>query len=690
MNLLNNISKGLAVSATGKTGDMSAYESANELYRQDGHKILDVTGTVVGFAVDPTTWLSAGVGGAATKGALNVGGRFLAGKGASAAVKKAATRQFASSMTGRIVGGVVGGAANFGTFEGVKEMENQFAHGGHIVGQDESGRYISEGYSGSAVAGQALHGTLMGGAIGWLGPVSGNVSDKLVRATESTVGKVATRAGVYTGATMAEGTIFSVPEWFEGDRDAFDVWTDNMAMMVGFKAKHIIKSAGSVLGDLKASFDSPTNGQKNRLDFESRLRQRMDAPSDGGLELTKDEKAELERFGYGNLRELVESSERVGGDAPKGSLITNDATEIVSRLSYMVADPRISEAARAKMYYYATGRKLPMSTVMRGELIENGENGFIVESQGANGVITSRSFKDRKAADLELQRINRQVELNHIEVGERYQQTMDFDKKLQDACRSVAEENGWDMVEVYRICEEARKNNLKGGDKQFDEAQQNILGKVVEAMGEFEETGVTDAIRGRINEKYGVDVDAAIRKEANRRTQAEQAAIDEYIGELIPDKAKDRPVQDAEAEDITNQNLLTDEPEASVNEFGDNEPIDPRFENSSDVVPVYDPHKSGGEQKPIGRAVMKYQDRLVEVLSGRVVMMDDGTMIDNEHSDASIVIRDVATGQIEMVSPDAILSYEEYATAPSEEAPATPQETTEAPAEPGRNTHRGK
>lgn len=662
MNMLANISKGLAVSEAKKTGDMAAYEAANEQYRQDGHKILDVTGTVAGFALDPTTWLSAGVGSAATKGAMWAGGRYLAGRGATAAVTNAATRQFATSMTGRIVGGVVGGAANFGTFEGVKEMENQFAHGGHVIGQDETGKYINEGYSAGAVAGQFAHGLLMGGAIGWLTPVSGNVADKLVRGTSSTVGKVATRAGIYTGATMAEGTIFSVPEWIEGDRDGFDVWTDNMAMMVGFKAKHILKSAGGVLSDLKASFDSPTNGAKNRLDFESRLRMRMDAPSDGDMALTKDEEAELKRYGY-DLRDLVESAERTG-DASEGNIIAKDAPEIVSRLTDMVTDPRVSEAARAKMYYYATGRKLPMSTIMKGELYEDGKGGFIVESQGANGVITSRSFKNRKEADLELQRINRQTELNSIEIGERYQQTTDFEKRLQDACRTVASENGWDMVEVYRTCEEARRNYLRGGDKQFDEAQQNILRKVTDTMGEFEETGATDAMRGRINEKYGVDIDAAIRKEANRRTQAEQTAIDEYIDELIPDKAKDRPVEDADVEDITNQKSLPGGEETFDDEFG-NEPIDPRFDGG-EVAPDYDPHQPGGEQKPIGRAVMKYKDRPVEVLSGRVVMMEDGTMIDNERSDNSIVIRDLATGEIEMVSPEAILSYEEYAASVDE------------------------
>lgn len=693
MNVLMNVSKGLAVSQAKSTGDMAAYEAANEQYRQDGHKILDVAGTVAGFAVDPTTWLSAGVGGAATKGAMWAGGRFMAGRGASAAVTNAATRQFATSMTGRIIGGVAGGAANFGTFEGVKEMENQFAHGGKVATMDENGnllregRYVNEGYSASAVGGQFLHGLGMGAAIGWLGPVTGNVSDKLVRGGElfgktvsgvsNTFGKVGVRAGMYTGATIAEGTIFSVPEWIEGKRDGFDVWTDNMAMMVGFKAKHMLKSAGGVLGDLKASFDSPTNGKKNRLDFESRLRQRMDAPSDGGMALTEDEKAELKRYGY-DLRDLVESSERTG-DPAEGSMIAQNAPEIVSRLTDMVTDPRVSEAARAKMYYFATGRRLPMSTVMRGELIEDGDGGFIVESQGANGVITSRSFKSRKAADLELERIKRQTELNSIEIGERYQQTADFENRLQEACRTVASENGWDMVEVYRTCEEARRNHLRGGDKEFDEAQQNILRKVTEAMGEFEETGATDEIRGRINEKYGVDIDGAIRKEANRRTLQEQTAIDEYIAELIPDKAKEpNPVEDAQAEDITNQKLLSDEP-AEPQGPAEGEPIDPRFDNSTPSE-EFDPHQFNGELWPTGRAVMKFQDRPVEVLSGRVVMMKDGTMVDKERSDASIVIRDLATGEIEMVSPDAILSYEAYPeTLSVEEVEAMQGQGAEAP-----------
>ena len=678
MNVLVNIDRGLAVADAGTTGDMAAYEDANERYRQDGHKILDVAGMVGGFALDPFTYIAGGFGSLGTKAALWGGGKLLAGRGASAAVRNAATRQFASTLTGRIAGGIAGGAANFGAFEAGKELESQFAHGGHITGRDESGRYINEGYSAEAVGEQALHGLLMGGAIGWLGPLAGNVSDKLVRATASTAGKVAGRAGVYTGATVLEGTIFSVPEWIEGERDAMDVWTDNMAMMAGFKAKHVLKSAGGVLGDLKASFESPANGRKNRMDFESRLRQRMDAPSDGGVALTKDEMSELERLGYGDLRELVEDHEDFV-EGSKESLTDPKADNIVSRLTDMVYDTRVSEAARAKMYYYATGRMLPTSPVMRGEMIEDGKGGYIVESQGANGVITSRGFKSRKEADLELERINRQAELNTIEFGERFMQITELDNRLQEACRKVAIANQWDPVEIYKICEQARRDNVRGENKELDEAKQAILRKVTEELGDFEESAITDGIREGINAKYGVDIDKAIRKEGRRRTPEEQKAIDEYIEALTPKQY--RRVVDVEAEDLTDQGMLTDLSGEALNTVEDA----PEDGNGPEG-----PEDPGGgvfvSNTPIGRAVMKYQDRPVEVLHGRVVMMEDGTMVDNASSDKTIIIRDVETGEIEMVSPEAILSYEDI---PAEEQAEMRSETPvegvdgEAPVEGG-------
>lgn len=86
-----------------------------------------------------------------------------------------------------------------------------------------------------------------------------------------------------------------------------------------------------------------------------------------------------------------------------------------------------------------------------------------------------------------------------------------------------------------------------------------------------------------------------------------------------------------------------------------------RGKDVSDVADAADVAETQPEPQPIGRATMKFQDRPVEVLSGRVVMTEDGKMVDVERSDKTIVVRDPATGKTEMVSPEAMLSYEDVA-----------------------------
>lgn len=81
--------------------------------------------------------------------------------------------------------------------------------------------------------------------------------------------------------------------------------------------------------------------------------------------------------------------------------------------------------------------------------------------------------------------------------------------------------------------------------------------------------------------------------------------------------------------------------------------------------------------KPVGRAVMRYDGREVEVLSGRVVMTDDGTMVDKARSDKTVVIRDPATGKPEMVAPEAIGSYEEIIDGANGADMANPQAQSE-------------
>ena len=63
-------------------------------------------------------------------------------------------------------------------------------------------------------------------------------------------------------------------------------------------------------------------------------------------------------------------------------------------------------------------------------------------------------------------------------------------------------------------------------------------------------------------------------------------------------------------------------------------------------------------------AVLKAQDmegreRRVYVTNGRVAMLADGSGVDTERSDGSIVVRDAETGEVEMVEPEAIFRQEE-------------------------------
>lgn len=77
---------------------------------------------------------------------------------------------------------------------------------------DEETGERKDGFSFGNVAGRTGHGLMMGAVTGVIAPYLGNVSDKLVRATESTIGKMGIRAGELGVGTVAEGTIFAVPE----------------------------------------------------------------------------------------------------------------------------------------------------------------------------------------------------------------------------------------------------------------------------------------------------------------------------------------------------------------------------------------------------------------------------------------------------------------------------------------------
>ena len=562
MNLLRTINKGLARSEAGTTGDMAAYEQAMSDYGKN-HRWAQIGGTVTGMMFDPTTYLSGGVGSFAGKTALNIGGRIVAKKAAT----NVGARLFSNTLTGRVVAGVAGGAGNLGAYEGIKEGESQWLHGGHINPQTGE----NEGYSAGDVLKSSLHGTLLGSVTGTVSPLLGNVADKWVKATSNTAGKVGIRAGELATSTVAEGTIFSMPEWISGDGDAMDVWTDNMAMMIGFKGQHMIKSAPRVIAGLR-SIENPQTMQErnhNRMSFVERLRKQVDA-SPRDMAFTKEEREELQKYGYGDLATLFTRTPKQQ-PKPKSKPTTKDGKVMYldipeaevedlgkqwlkqhpefdgyEAMERLMQDPNVSQSARAKAYYILTGRQLPMGSVT-GYTTEQDENGNIfVKSVTANGeVVTSRRFADETLAKKEQDKIMRQAELNSVDVGERYTEAKADNKVFEAAVEAVAP--GADPETVKRNYQAAKQ-----GDK---DAIANY-GQMVDAIDKFmeENKGMVDterpeAIRAAIKEETGVDVDEAIKKEPSKRTEPEKAAVQDYIERLFPEQKaeNEQPMSEAES-----------------------------------------------------------------------------------------------------------------------------------------------
>lgn len=562
MNLLHTISKGLARSEAGTTGDLAAYEAAMGEYGKN-HRWAQIGGTVTGMLFDPTTYISGGVGSFTGKTALNIGGRIVAKKTAT----NVGARLFGNTLTGRVVAGMAGGAGNLGTYEGIKEGESQWLHGGHINPQTGE----NEGYSAGDVLKSSLHGTLLGSVTGTVSPLLGNVADKWVKATSNTAGKVGIRAGELATSTVAEGTIFSMPEWISGDGDAMDVWTDNMAMMIGFKGQHMIKSAPRVIAGLRPIENPQTMRERNhnRMSFVERLRKQVDA-SPRDMAFTKEEREELQKYGYGDLATLFTRTPKQQ-PKPKSKPTTKDGKVMYldipeaevedlgkqwlkqhpefdgyEAMERLMQDPNVSQSARAKAYYILTGRQLPMGSVT-GYTTEQDENGNIfVKSVTANGeVVTSRRFADETLAKKEQDKIMRQAELNSVDVGERYTEAKADNKVFEAAVEAVAPGAAPETV----------KRNYQAA-KQGDKDAIANYGQMVDAIDKFmeENKGMADterpeAIRAAIKEETGVDVDEAIKKEPSKRTEPEKAAVQDYIERLFPEQKaeNEQPMSEEES-----------------------------------------------------------------------------------------------------------------------------------------------
>lgn len=694
-NSVASLFTGLARQKAGTVGDLAAETEANERYGKK-HKVAGIAGSVVGMASDPLTYAAGGVGGAATKGALWAGGKVLS---------EAAARKMSQTLGGKLLLGAVSGAANFGTFEAGGEALNQYKWGGTLDVDPETGRYVVGDFSLGKVASQMGHGLTMGGLTGAFGTWLGNVSTKAAQSTTSTLGKLGVRAGELGVGLVGEGTIFATPEFIStygdyndviksvSDKNSpnyiaddkerskyiaelkaqrgermMDIWQDNLAMIAGFKAQHAIKSAGRTISELAAS-------RRGKVGFVERMGRMLDGhPS---LALSKEEQAELDKHGYGDLTQMVKEYK---------AYAQNDGDLPYNKITQLLNDKNVSEAARAKMYYYVTGHSLPMSAVIASNVIDNGDKTYTVQSLGDNGVITSRTYGSRKRADYEKARIDRQAELNGVAMAEQMFDNMDKAERLKAVCTRLAQDKGVSPETLLWLTHK--------DPKQMTAAEKRWIKEIEAAANEDAPQGENATVRhikGVILDEYGVDVDKALRKAADSRTDAEKTAISAYNNELAQAvAARKNAIRQDETTDAYRRGYEADTQgmrdayvaqmyEPSEDNAETLRGVESQITESAKYQAALErdelkqmTHKDGS----IHLATLKDKDKdgngkQVYIVDGDIVMKEDGSGIDADASSKSVIIYDPATGEKKMVSPtavDGIESLGEVKTAEQREA----------------------
>ena len=727
---------------TGSHGlDLAEQDAMSTFGKQ--HKTLDIAGTVANMALDPVTYAAGGVGGVVGKKALQaVGKQALKG-----ATKKVSERYAAGTLAGRVAQGAAGGAANFGTFNTVKGIQQQMAVGGTL---DENGKPTNELSAGDILK-ETAHGLMLGAATGTLSPLIGNVADKAVKATSSTAGKVALRAGQTALSTLAEGTVFAIPDMVDKGKWDWDTWTDSQAMMLGFKASHAIKSAPRVLQGLQRE------DRRIGLNFEERLRKQLDAsPADIGFK--PEEMEELRDKGYTDLSMLFRDANKRKADKSTGieertddyENLTPDRFDGYEAMKRLMNDNSVSEATRAKAYYILTGHMLPMSSVVGYDVEKDDAGRVTVNSVNARGgVVTTRRFANEKAAGQEIDNIARQAELNAVNVGEKYKETASNMIVMEQAIKEVAPDadvatvlNNYKMVKSGQLTDEAYVRQAQA----IDEA--------IARNRHIADPNRPEAIREKIKKETGIDVDASLRKMPAKRTEKEQAVVDEYIRSLFPEEKAEKPnnggYEQIEPDAHYNRGYKSADDESGdemrrvktdydtkrngmADKYGednlaaiDDDPIG-WLDANADKMSDEDAHvvtdyvnaryaylgmtqranddaddaavsaaaavdaRANKDDGMIHSATLKDGGK-VYIVSGNVVMSADGKSVDKGKSSKRIVVRDAQSGEMSMLPADDVIALDAPIDAQQErdaaaKAAAEQSRTASANAADGLTTH---
>lgn len=499
------------------------------------HKVTDIAATVTGFASDLVAgagnavgsklagYTLRGLGRAAIKREARRQGVKLATKGAAGVSTRLGAQMTLANLTSRMVGGGVG----FGLYEGTHSAIEESALRNM---KDENGN--ARGYSWANVAGAAGSGFLFGTVTSLAGGLFGNVMNKATKAVKPGVAKVALKDAQFVAAPLVEGAAMASVQMAdpENNMDFWDLTLENAAVVAGFHAHGIIKK-------MPRTVSQTIDAMKGKGGtFESNIFERISNIMDGDsrIMVTRQDRDIMKNAGYGKLASLfVKSTGKTGTAEPvkwQDRELDNETFDGYEELRRFMSDKNVPESIRQKVYFIASKRVLPTSTILGYNAYENGDGTFTVDTTSADGtVVTRKLFKSKKEADAEALLSQHQVQLNSVDLNE---------KRVNDAIGQIATEEAMEGVALRKSLpkESVGEIMLKAmNGEELTKMEREIADEVsddAEALFLEREEMSASGIRDKVNNEYDVDVDTALRKGVKSRTERENDAIEDYIARL--------------------------------------------------------------------------------------------------------------------------------------------------------------
>lgn len=430
----------------------------------------------------------------------------------------------------------------------------------------------------------------------------------------------------------------------------------------------------------------------------------------GPVRLSKETRDELQDR-YPEICRLMSDGELAKAmvKGARGKVTSQDAMDtgvaIDKEWEAMQNDSSVPFEVRRMVNYALNGQVTPKPVTCNYRISSVGDATY-GETLDINGNVIDRykleSEKDRVNFE---QGVALEAERNRIGLEQNAYVAQEYYPHLEDAVEAVAAEYGMDPNELL---DNYYKKDIKGKAmrKAVDKVEQLYLAEI---------EGKTDIVSA-VNDKYGVDIEEALKVPIHERTEAEHNAIEEYEQRLTGryDEAQDKSTAELVAEDM--EQSRNDGFEAQGDERADIKErledaanaltemrIDPRQFDSMDENAISDWLESRGNNAEETEAVLEYldarsafegirdrvqdeagkrieeaaketddrtnndtgmihpvvmgDDREAFVVSGRVEVKADGT-IDLEKSDRDIFVRYPDEEQPVMTTADKIKSGE--------------------------------